>query len=186
MPFRTPGSALPRRCGFAATAPVLDAFALPWLSCELHGAWAPGHTPLATGTRFSEPRRRSLNSATEFDARTHPTSRRSSRTSQEGFRPPAPGTDRCRLCWLHDALPHREPASRSLHAAAFTTALRSRGDAGHGLGCSTRGDAHLAMTRAPLVAPRAPGSPVDSLRGLDDLEAPRTGRDSPPRPPRER
>jgi len=126
MPFRTPGSGLGRRRGFATTVPVFDAFAAHSL-LRANGAWAPVHAPPCHGkSRFSEPRRRSLTSATEFDARTHPASRRSSHAS-EAFAPLHAGIEKCRLRRPLGAFPHHEPASRSLHAPAFTVAFHLRG-----------------------------------------------------------
>jgi len=72
-------------------------------------------------TRFSEPRRRSPTSATYYDARAHPTSRRSSRAS-ETFVPLLAGTNRCRLRW-----PRRRVATSMACEPRFVSARITRG-----------------------------------------------------------
>jgi len=91
MPFRAPGSGLPRLHGFATIVPVIDAFAPSESLAKPDGFGPRPRAPLPPGARFSEPRRRPLTSATEFDARTHPTSRRSSHASK-AFTPLHAGT----------------------------------------------------------------------------------------------
>jgi hypothetical protein len=167
MPSRTPGSGLPQRRGFATTVPVVDAFAIPRSSCEHHGLWAPVGVPRCHGTRFSEPRCRSQTSATEFDARTHPASCRSSPASEAFTSPPAPGRpgkdERVMPVALASSVRCR---TVSLRAAICTRRLApSRStcvdEAGRGSEHSWKGDrALLTITRALLVEPRAPGSPV--------------------------
>jgi len=124
-------------------------------------AWAPVHAPPCQGkSRFSEPRRRSQTSATEFDARTHPTSRRSSHAS-EAFASLHPATSEAGCVGLRGALPHREPASRNLHTPASTVAFHLRGRSRSRAGAlEGSGRAHLTIARAPLAEPRAPGSPA--------------------------
>jgi hypothetical protein len=75
-PFGHPARAYPG----AVALPPRYRLSTPLLPGELlraPRAWVPVHAPRCHGTRFSEPRRRSPTSATEFDARTHPTSCRS-------------------------------------------------------------------------------------------------------------
>lgn len=131
---------LPRRCPLGHPALAYPgAMALPpryRLSTSLHPSASPllgaeasksneieelgprPRTPLPPGARFSEPRRRPLTSATEFDARTHPTSCRSSHASK-GFHPATDRYQTVRLRRPHGALPHRGPASRDLHREGF-------------------------------------------------------------------
>jgi len=77
------------------------------------------------------------------------------------------------------ALPHRGPASRDLHTPAFTVAFHLRGGADHGPKRSSQGARALdESVRTPSRC--APGTRVAgpiSPPSLDDLMAPRTGRD---------
>jgi len=54
MPFRTPGVGLPRRHGFATTAPVVDVFAPVKFLTKSHELGPRPRTPLPLGARFSE------------------------------------------------------------------------------------------------------------------------------------
>jgi len=143
-----------------------------WLSTPLHSpeppcgdreSWVPVHALRSQRkTRFFEPRRRSPTSATEYDARAHPTSHRSSHAS-EAFAPLHAGTNRCQLRW---PLPMR-CRTVGLRAATHTrrlshVAFRLRGEVGHGSEHSSEGEPRALddVARALLVVSRAPGSPV--------------------------
>jgi len=167
MPFQASGSGLPRRRGFATTVPVVDAFASPRSSCENRGAWVPVHAPPCQGkSRFSEPRRRSPTSATN-STRGH-TLEPSILAREQGFhlaagaRSPSEGREGDAGCvGFMGALPHLEPASRDLHAPAFTVAFHLRGRSSSRAGALEEGErALLTIARALLVEPRAPGSPA--------------------------
>lgn len=158
MPFRTPGSGLPRRRGFATTVPAIVAFAAPGSSCEHRGAWVPVHAPPCQGkSRFSEPRRRPPTSATELDARTH--LRAVDPRTRVRLSPHYSGTSDAGCVGLPGALPHWEPASRGLPAPAFTVAVHLRGR-----GRSRAGTLEERRTRAlderACPTRRAPGTRV--------------------------
>jgi len=167
MPFQASGSGLPQCRGFATAVPVVDAFATPRSSCEHRGAWVPVHVlPCHGKSRFSEPRRRSPTSATEFDARTHPTSRRSSRASGT-FVPLLAGTNRCQLRWPDRcvAAPGAcEPrsASRRLSPSRSTCVEGAE----HGPEHSSKGERAL-LTMCACPSRGAPGTRVTgSIRRL--------------------
>jgi len=100
--------------------------------------------------------------------------------------PPAPMGAGCvgRL----GALPHREPASRNLHAPALAVAFHLRGRSRSRAGALERRSTRaLDELESPSSwRPGHPGHRFDSPPGLDDLAAPRTGRDSSWTQPRER
>jgi len=162
-PLERPARAFP---GSAAWPPRC------WLSTPLHSpeppcgdreSWVPVHALRSQRkTRFFEPRRRSPTSATEYDARAHPTSHRSSHAS-EAFAPLHAGTNRCQLRWP----PPMRCRTVGLRAATHTrrlshVAFRLRGEVGHGSEHSSEGEPRALddVARALLVVYRAPGSPV--------------------------
>ncbi len=122
------------------------------------------------------------------NARAHPTSVRSSHASG-AFAPLLAGTNRCRLRWPCDALPHRGPASHVLHAPACARRVplawtgQTRAEAPE----RRRVARSRTMSRVPSsLAPRAPGSPARFVAGPGEPRAHRSGRDPPRMPPRER
>jgi len=122
--------------------------------------------PLPRESRFSGPRRRSPTSATD-STRGH-TLEPSILAREQGFhlaagaRSPSEGRQGNAGCvGFLGALPHLEPASRSLHAPAFTVAFHLRGRSRSRAGALETGErALLTIARALLVDPRAPGSPA--------------------------
>lgn len=143
--------------------------------------------PLPREARFSEPRRRPPTSATEFDARTHPTSRRSSHAS-EAFASLTASTSDAGCVGLPGALPHREPASRNLPTPGFTVAFHLRGRRRSRAGALEERRTR-ALDDSACPSSRSPGHPghrLDSPPGLDDQVAPLAGQDSSWMPPRER
>jgi hypothetical protein len=119
--------------------------------------------PVASGKHASlGPRRRSPTSATDYDARTHPTSHRSSHASG-AFAPLHAGTNRCQLRWPQRcvAAPWAcEPPPA--HAGFRTSRSACAEEAGHGPRHSSEGEPRALddVARALLVVPRAPGSPA--------------------------
>jgi hypothetical protein len=163
MPFRASGSGLPGDVAlpprYRLSTPLLPRGTLA--SATDFGF--PSTRPVATGTCFSEPRRRSPTSATEFDARTRPTSRGSSHASEAFTSVPARAPGRGMPVALASAVRCR---TGSLRAAICTRRLApSRStcvdEAGHGPEHSSKGYARSwKIARALLVGPRAPGSPA--------------------------
>jgi len=145
--------------------------------------------PAASGRHASlGPRRRSPTSATDYDARAHPTSCRSSHASG-AFAPLHAGTNRCQLRWP-PPMRCRTVGLRaaSCHAPAFARRVplaRKKQVTGR----DTRAKASralLTMSRVPSSwCPGHPGRRFDSSLGLDDPALPRPGLDSPRMRPRE-
>lgn len=165
MPFRTPGSDLPRRRGFATTVPVVDAFATPWSPASTTELGSPSTRPLPRESRFSGPRRRSPTSATEFDARTRlravdprPRVRLSPRYCQ---RPVALGRTkgRCWLRWLHGCV----AAPRACEPRLARTGFHRRVPLAwtkQVTGRSTRGRRTRALDDSACPSRGAPGTRV--------------------------
>jgi hypothetical protein len=111
------------------------------------------------------------------------------RARVELFTPLLAGTNRCRLRWPPDASPQRGPASHGPRAPAFAVALHLRGRVEPRAEASEqRRSRALRTMRAcpPLRRPGHPGHRLEVSRALDDLALPRSGRDPPRKPPRER
>jgi len=103
MPFRTPGSDLPRRRGFATTLPVVDAFPAPWSSCEPPRSLGPRPRAPCHGNRASlnlgVVRRLLQPNSTRGHALRAVDPRTRVRLSPRCW--PASPVGRCRLRWLH-------------------------------------------------------------------------------------
>jgi len=188
MPFRTSGSGLDRRRGFATTTPVFDAFdATPSLS-RAGGSLGPRpRAPLPWEIALLWASASFADFCNQFDARTHPTSRRSSHAS-EAFAPLHAGIDGCRLrrpfrCVAAPGACEPHAAHAGFHRRAplaWMSSLRAGA-------LEERRARSLDDCASPSrAAPGHPGHRTDSPLGLDDPVAPRTGRDSPRAPPRER
>ena len=189
-PSRTPGSGLHETRGLAAAFPAPDAFAPPWVLLGSLESWAAVHViPLPAGIallsasvvarRLLQPLRRT---GTPFEL---PILAR-----EWSFRPAAR---------RHQPMPVALASPVRCHTGGLRTAIRSR---------------RLSLRRAPLARTRRivgrgarakawfarswtmsrvpsswrsghPGHRFDWLRGLEDLDAHRPGRDPPRMPPRE-
>jgi hypothetical protein len=140
------------------------------------------------GLRFSRPRSSLADFCNRYDVRAHPSSCRSSHASG-AFAPLLAGTNRCRLRWpLRCVATPRACEPQPAHAGFHSDVLRLRGrDESRVEAFEQRRAARSCddVARALLVTPRAPGSPARSPRGLENLEALRSGLGPPRVPPRE-
>jgi hypothetical protein len=116
-PFERPAPALCRHHGVATAMPDVDDLWPGRILSDPVELDPRSREPLPADSRFSGSRRRSPISATDNDARAHPSSHRSSHASG-ALAPLLAGTNRCRLRWPGDASPHRGPANHDLHATA--------------------------------------------------------------------
>jgi len=161
-PSRTSGSDLPELRGLATVVLAIDAFGSPRALAGLLGVWSPSTRPVATGTALVWTSASLADFCNRYDARAHPTSRRSSPASG-GFRPTARRRPRAPVA-LAFRVRHRIRGQRAANCSPGLAPRRSAcaDGADHGSGRLSEGErALLTMSRGPSSGTlRAPGSPA--------------------------
>jgi hypothetical protein len=163
-PFERPARASPGSAAWPPRCRSSTPFNSPVGPCGL--SREPGPRPrarLPAGSRFSEPGRRSPTSATDVDARAHPTSCPSSHASG-AFAPLLAGTNRCQLRWPFRRVAAWGAGEPRTARPGFRTVRSTCVDEAGCAGRSAREKAETRalddVARALLVTLRAPGSPV--------------------------